>query len=284
MKNPTSGRGPRGFTLIELLVVMALMLALVAIGIPSLQNALHQSKMRGMVQEITVALRLARIDAIKTSSQGIVQIVPSSAPDKPALVRAFSDRDSDGRLGANEPVLASFVLPTGVTFEDNAGQLDKDSVKGFSDDPAGGPNMAIFLRGGAIDKVGSVPHLRPLWEPPGGPRGTRGHGADPGAQVRERRVRSQRRQRQRLDMELRRERMHTLKHLPAGRHGAAGFSIIEALIAAAILLIIALGLLPLFSRSINDNVSGNDATQATNGSRTQIEELLNWCRSTTTGC
>jgi hypothetical protein len=69
--------------------------------------------------------------------------------------------------------------------------------------------------------------------------------------------------------------MHTLKHLPAGRHGAAGFSIIEALIAAAILLIIALGLLPLFTRSISDNVSGNDATQATNGSRTQVEELLN---------
>src|SRR6476661_10686840 len=75
-------------------------------------------------------------------------------------------------------------------------------------------------------------------------------------------------------MELRRERMHTLKHLPAGRHGAAGFSIIEALIAAAILLIIALGLLPVFSRAINDNVTGNDATQATNGSRTQLEELL----------
>src|SRR3954451_20815365 len=126
MKNPTPGRGRSGFTLIEMLVVIALMLALVAIGIPSLQNALHQSKMRGMVQEITVAMRLARIDAIKTSSQGIVQIVPSTAPDKPALVRAFSDRDSDGRLGATEKVLASFVLPTGVTFEDNAGLLDKD--------------------------------------------------------------------------------------------------------------------------------------------------------------
>jgi type II secretory pathway pseudopilin PulG len=68
--------------------------------------------------------------------------------------------------------------------------------------------------------------------------------------------------------------MRTLKHLPAGRHGAAGFSIIEALIAAAILLIIALGLLPLFSRSISDNVSGNDASQATNGGRTELEELL----------
>lgn len=55
---------------------------------------------------------------------------------------------------------------------------------------------------------------------------------------------------------------------------AAGFSMIEALIAAAILLIIALGLLPLFSRAITDNAVGNDATQATNGCRTQLEELV----------
>jgi prepilin-type N-terminal cleavage/methylation domain-containing protein len=144
MKNPMPGRGQRGFTLIEMLVVMALMLALVAIGIPSLQNALHQSKMRGMVQEITVAMRLARIDAIKTSSQGIVQIVPSTAPDQPTLVRAFSDRDSDGRLGANEKVLASFVLPTGVTF---------DSVYKFSVDPDGGPNIAIFRSDGSIADI-----------------------------------------------------------------------------------------------------------------------------------
>ena len=145
MKNQLPGRGSRGFSLIEMLVVMAVMLALVALGIPSLLNALHQAKMRGMVQEITVALRLARIDAIKTSSQGIVQVVPSTAPDEPAVVRAFSDRDSDGKLGANEKVLASFVLPTGVTF---------DSADKFSADPDGGPNMAIFLRDGSIDRIG----------------------------------------------------------------------------------------------------------------------------------
>ena len=155
MKNPTSGRGQRGFSLIEMLVVMALMLILLTLGIPSLLNALHQSKMRGMVQEITVAMRLARIDAIKTSSQGIVQIVPSAGPDKPALVRAFSDRDSNGKLTAGEPVLASFVLPTGVSFEDNTGKVDKDSVYGFSADPEGGPNMAIFLSSGSIDQPGA---------------------------------------------------------------------------------------------------------------------------------
>ncbi|HEY2294697.1 MAG TPA: prepilin-type N-terminal cleavage/methylation domain-containing protein [Thermoanaerobaculia bacterium] len=68
--------------------------------------------------------------------------------------------------------------------------------------------------------------------------------------------------------------MRPWRHRPAVRRGEAGFSLIEALIAAAILLIIALGLLPVFSRSINDNVTGNDATQATNGSRTELEEML----------
>jgi Tfp pilus assembly protein PilV len=58
------------------------------------------------------------------------------------------------------------------------------------------------------------------------------------------------------------------------RLSETGFSLIEALIAAAILMIIALGLLPLFSRAISDNTSGNDASQATNNSRTQVEEML----------
>lgn len=68
--------------------------------------------------------------------------------------------------------------------------------------------------------------------------------------------------------------MRPHRQRPAVRRGEAGFSLIEALIAAAILLIIALGLLPVFSRSINDNVTGNDATQATNSSRTELEEML----------
>lgn len=59
-----------------------------------------------------------------------------------------------------------------------------------------------------------------------------------------------------------------------GRVAESGFSMIEALIAAAILLIIALGLIPLFARSIVDNNSGNDATQATNHGKTQLEELI----------
>jgi prepilin-type N-terminal cleavage/methylation domain-containing protein len=154
MKNPVTVRGPRGFTLIELLVVLTLMLVLIALGIPALQTALHQAKIRGIVQEATVLLRQARLDAVKTSAQAVVQIVPSTGAGDPGHVLAFSDRDSDGKLGAGEPVLGNFPLPTGVVFEDCSAKKDKDSVDGLSADPNAGPNMVIFQRDGSVSDIG----------------------------------------------------------------------------------------------------------------------------------
>lgn len=52
----------------------------------------------------------------------------------------------------------------------------------------------------------------------------------------------------------------------------AGFSVVESLIAALILLIIALGIIPLFARALRDNTAGADATQATNHGRASLEE------------
>ena len=49
---------------------------------------------------------------------------------------------------------------------------------------------------------------------------------------------------------------------PAAPRAAAGMSLIEALFASAILLVIAAGLLPLFIRSCFNNISGSDASQA----------------------
>jgi prepilin-type N-terminal cleavage/methylation domain-containing protein len=150
MKIPVPRRGRRGFTLIELLVVMALMLALIGLGIPALQLALHESKIRGIATEVTVLMRQARIDAIKHSGQAVVQIVPSTGAGDPGHVQAFSDTNSDGELTAGEPVLASFPLPTGISFVDCVGMTDKNSVKGFITDPLGGPPIAIFTSSGSL--------------------------------------------------------------------------------------------------------------------------------------
>lgn len=51
----------------------------------------------------------------------------------------------------------------------------------------------------------------------------------------------------------------------------AGFSVIEGLIAALLLLVVTLGILPLFSRSMNNNVKGNDSTRQANGATDTFE-------------
>lgn len=53
---------------------------------------------------------------------------------------------------------------------------------------------------------------------------------------------------------------------------------IEALIAAAILLLIAIGILPLFTRSILNNVLGSEMSQTSNHGRSRAETFyqLNW--------
>ena len=62
----------------------------------------------------------------------------------------------------------------------------------------------------------------------------------------------------------------------AGAAGARprGFSLVEVLIALAILAITLVGVLPLFAKSISNNAEGNQLTEVTNRSRLRIEELL----------
>ena len=55
---------------------------------------------------------------------------------------------------------------------------------------------------------------------------------------------------------------------------ADGFSLIEGLIAAALVLAIALGVLPLFTRSMINNEGGSDFTQISNAAKARAEELF----------
>ena len=53
-----------------------------------------------------------------------------------------------------------------------------------------------------------------------------------------------------------------------------GFSLIEVLIAAALMLFVMLGLLPLFVRSMVHNSSGRESSLVTNTGKSTIEDLL----------
>jgi prepilin-type N-terminal cleavage/methylation domain-containing protein len=56
--------------------------------------------------------------------------------------------------------------------------------------------------------------------------------------------------------------------------GERGFSVVEVLIAAAIFLIIAVGVLPLFVQSIRNNVAGRDATEFSHFAKSHVETML----------
>lgn len=53
-----------------------------------------------------------------------------------------------------------------------------------------------------------------------------------------------------------------------------GFSLIEGIVAAALLLAIAMGTLPLFTRSMINNEGGSDFTQLSNAAKGRAEELF----------
>lgn len=57
----------------------------------------------------------------------------------------------------------------------------------------------------------------------------------------------------------------------ARRSAEAGYSVVEGVIAAALMLIVTIGILPLFSRAMLNNVKGNDSTRQANGALTEFE-------------
>jgi prepilin-type N-terminal cleavage/methylation domain-containing protein len=53
-----------------------------------------------------------------------------------------------------------------------------------------------------------------------------------------------------------------------------GFSLIEVMIAMALAGLLLIGVLPLFTKSMSNNVEGNQLTEVTNRARLHIEELM----------
>lgn len=112
MKNRALRRDA-GFTLIEMIVVMVVLLILLLIAAPPLFTTMRQGKIRGIAYETVTMMRLARMEAIKRSAQGVVEVVPGDE-DTAAMIRAFSDVNSNSVQDAGERLLGSVPLPNRV--------------------------------------------------------------------------------------------------------------------------------------------------------------------------
>jgi prepilin-type N-terminal cleavage/methylation domain-containing protein len=58
------------------------------------------------------------------------------------------------------------------------------------------------------------------------------------------------------------------------RQAMRGFSMVEALIAVALIGIVAVGLIPLFTRAMSDNMAGSDYTRVSNYARSDEEDFF----------
>jgi prepilin-type N-terminal cleavage/methylation domain-containing protein len=129
-----------GFNLIEVLVTLAIMMLLMMLVGPPLAKYIQRSKLQGTVNLTATMMRLARIQAIKRSSLGVVQLDNSNNPYGPH-VRAFVDLDRNGVWdGASEPLLGRALLERGITFLPTVGF---------------GANGAVFQESGAAAAAGS---------------------------------------------------------------------------------------------------------------------------------
>ena len=64
-----------------------------------------------------------------------------------------------------------------------------------------------------------------------------------------------------------------IRRTPEAGDPQSGFSMVESLIAAAIIGIVAIGILPLFTRAMVDNMAGADYTRVTNYAKSKEEDF-----------
>lgn len=87
-----------GFTLVELMITLAIAGILVAVGIPSFNSAISDSRLTSYANELVAALNLARSEAIKRGQQVVVR---KTGAEWENGWQVFADVDRDPVSDAN---------------------------------------------------------------------------------------------------------------------------------------------------------------------------------------
>lgn len=143
---PCDGRSS-GFTLIETLIVVCLAGILAAIGAAEIYRQIPRRKLVSSVQQTSMLLRLARLEAIKTSSAGVVKVQLDPVFNRHLVVLSFADTDRDGQRDEGEPQLGYLELARGISVAEVVGLTPPP--------PPGLYNQAVFGSDGSIQTVGA---------------------------------------------------------------------------------------------------------------------------------
>lgn len=125
--------------MIEILIVLLILGIVLTLVLPNFLRAIQHQKLLGTAQQTAILMRLARLQAIKTGINSIVQIDSAKG-----TVTAYSDANSNLAFDSTEKMLGRIDLSKGVAFM---------AVSGFTSPPA--PAVAVFRSDGSTAAVGA---------------------------------------------------------------------------------------------------------------------------------
>lgn len=157
MTDTAPPRSPRwralGFSLVESLVATAIAGVLAATALPRFADALDRHRLTATTNELVLAVNLARAEA--TARKTRVAIVPRAGNDWTSGWRVFVDRNRDGRLDADEPVVRDFAgAPERLTIEPRFGGFDGQVLSFDHDGHLRRPNSNGMLLGRIVLMLG----------------------------------------------------------------------------------------------------------------------------------
>lgn len=147
-----------GFSLIELLITIAVVAILLALGLPSFQDALRSNRVATATNELIASFALARSEAIRTThGSGICTSTAGTECDAGSdwddgwLVWSDSDDDGDLDTGADaEPI---------IRYIQGHANLE---LTGEADNGASPTIIAFDPRGRVFADLGSTPQVRTI--------------------------------------------------------------------------------------------------------------------------
>jgi type IV fimbrial biogenesis protein FimT len=100
---------PRGMTMIELLVALAILVIVLAIGVPNFSGVANSSRLSANINELTAAVQLARAEALRRNRNVVMcrstNLSTCSNGTGWSAWMVFVDANNDGQASAGEEVI-----------------------------------------------------------------------------------------------------------------------------------------------------------------------------------
>lgn len=136
-------------TLVELLIVIVVLSVLLALGAPEMQNFIKNNRLTGQANDLVVAVQLARSEAVKRGTRGII-----CASDDEATCKTGADSD-DWSTGW---IVYSDIDQDGILELDTNGDGVEDCINDDCIVRTRGPLTKTTLDGAGQNSIGFLPN------------------------------------------------------------------------------------------------------------------------------